>query len=121
MIENAVVLIAAIAIALGIVLILSVVAASVGSSLSQTRKGWVKKKFELPNLWFYLVPIGSKLDFPVFKYFSKHRKYILLLDEGGQYEYWLVSKLHWEDTRKGGYYITQSGDMPLLIEADQAR
>lgn len=121
MIENAVFLLAATAIALGIALILSVVAASVGSSLSQTRKGWVKKKFEMPNLWFYLVPVGSILDFPVFKFFSRHRNYILLLDEGGQYEYWLVSKLHWEDTPKGSYYTTQSGDMPLLIETDQAR
>ena len=52
-------------------------------------------------------PYQTIVDYLV-KYCNDTKTYILL-------------ELHWNNARKGGYYTTQSGDMPVLIETDQAR
>ena len=92
-----------------------------GSTTSATKKGWVRKKLELPDTWIYSVPIGTLMILPILKFFSGRGGHILLLEEGGQEEYWLVDKIHWEDARNGSHYTTQPGDIPIIIETEQVQ
>jgi len=90
-----------------------------GGSASAVKKGRVRKKLELPNLWFYSVPIGSLMTIPVFKFVSGRKGHILLIEEWGQKEYWLVSEPYFLSTEINGYYITREGDLPIILKTEQ--